>query len=87
MLWCNKFIDASIISAYTTFQPVATTIVAIIFLHEVTKENRDEMQKLVIGDLGAFLIIAGLGCVVYDSFRKKEDDVEVNKPILQQTVE
>ena len=35
MLWSNKFIDASIISAYSTFQPVATTILAILFLHEV----------------------------------------------------
>lgn len=35
MLWSNKFIDASIISAYSTFQPVATTVLAILFLHEV----------------------------------------------------
>ena len=35
MLWCNKFIDASIISAYSAFQPVASTVVALIFLHEV----------------------------------------------------
>lgn len=35
MLWCNKFIDASIISAYTTFQPVTSTVVAVLFLHEV----------------------------------------------------
>ena len=35
MLWSNKFIDASIISAYSTFQPVATTVLAILCLHEV----------------------------------------------------
>lgn len=42
----------------------------------------------MVGDLGALLIIAGLGCVVYDSFRTKgQEDVELSKPILQQTVE
>ncbi|KAK8825414.1 hypothetical protein WA538_003110 [Blastocystis sp. DL] len=47
MLWSNKFIDASIISAYSTFQPVATTVLAILFLHE----------RLVPGDWGAVLIL------------------------------
>ena len=40
-----------------------------------------------MGDLGALLIIAGLGCVVYDSFRQRKEDVEMSNPFLQQTVE
>ena len=65
-MWCNRYIDASIISAYSTFQPVSTTIVAVLFLHEV----------LNWGDTGVFLILLGLAFVIYDSYRSRRSDGE-----------
>ena len=59
MTWGNKFAPASAVSAYTTIQPVCSTILGFLLLpwHPTP----------TLADLGGILIVVGLVLVVRDA--------------------
>ncbi|KAK8802014.1 hypothetical protein WA158_006409 [Blastocystis sp. Blastoise] len=69
MTWANKFVDSSVVSAYTTFQPITSFTFGAIFLGE----------SLIWPDLGAILIIGGLILIIWDSVETKKKEEENSK--------
>lgn len=61
MTWANQYADASIVSAYSTLQPLTAGVLQWIFLDKVP----------VSKDLGAIGIILGMLCVVYQQRRER----------------
>lgn len=62
MTWGNKYAPASIVSVYTTLQPLTSAVLGYLFL-KVSPST---------ADLGGFGIIAGLLLVAYDKRRQEE---------------
>ena len=66
MTWGNKYAPASAVSAYTTIQPVCSTILGFLLLpwHPTP----------TLADLGGILIVAGLVLVVRDAVTEEEHE-------------
>ena len=66
MTWANKYAHASLVSAYTTMQPVTAAVLCLVLQHffQITGLN----GELSLSDLGGLGIVAGLALVVYNQY-------------------
>eukprot|EP00727_Mastigamoeba_balamuthi_P000413 m51a1_g10369 hypothetical protein (396) ;mRNA; r:92825-94196 len=79
MTWANKWVDASVVSAYLVVQPLTTAVICIV-LHAAGVRN---MDKPGLNDLGAIPIVVGLGLIVYGQYRSKKAQEQQDKAAQQ----
>lgn len=72
MTWCNRWIYATIVSAYLVVQPLTAIILAVI----LNRCGVSGMDAPGYNDLGAIAIVAGLACIVGGNVYKDRQEAK-----------